>query len=191
VKETIQWERNKFVWLHLKTLLLIAVFRDLKVLAWKQGWTQCSVQFWKCTEFCIIASCQIKMWCNILEEGKFSSWYWFLFLGVFAKLWKVPVCFFMSVCPHGTTWLPLDGLWWNFIFEYLKKNCLENSSFIKIGQELWVLYINATRHFFIMSHSVLPRMRNVSDKSCRGNQNTHFVFNNFFLSCCLWDNVEE
>jgi hypothetical protein len=33
VKETIQWERNKFVWLHLKTLLLIAVFRDFKVLA--------------------------------------------------------------------------------------------------------------------------------------------------------------
>jgi hypothetical protein len=24
-------------------------------------------------------------------------------------------------------------------------------------------------------------MRNVSDKSCRGNQNTHFVFNNFFF----------
>jgi len=23
-------------------------------------------------------------------------------------------------------------------------------------------------------------MRNVSDKSCRGNQNTHFVFSNFF-----------
>ena len=24
-------------------------------------------------------------------------------------------------------------------------------------------------------------MRNVSDKSCKGNQNTHFVFNNFFF----------
>jgi len=23
-------------------------------------------------------------------------------------------------------------------------------------------------------------MRNVSDKTCRGNQNTHFVFSNFF-----------
>jgi len=37
-------------------------------------------------------------------------------------------------------------------------------------------------------------MRNVSDKSCRGNQNTHFVFNNFFSfrrSCCLWSNVEK
>jgi len=45
-----------------------------------------------------------------------------------------------------------------------------------------------------MSRSVLPRMRNVSDKSCRENQNTHFKCNNFFLlrnSCRLWDNVEK
>ena len=34
--------------------------------------------------------------------------------------------------------------------------------------------------FFIISRSVLLRMRNVSDKSCRRNQNTHFVFSNFF-----------
>jgi hypothetical protein len=35
--------------------------------------------------------------------------------------------------------------------------------------------------FFIISHSVLLRMRNVSDKSCRENQNTHFVFNKCFF----------
>jgi hypothetical protein len=41
--------------------------------------------------------------------------------------------------------------------------------------------------------AVLLRMRNVSDKSCRENQNTHFVFNNFFFrkSCRLWDNVQK
>jgi len=33
----------------------------------------------------------------------------------------------------------------------------------------------------IISHSVLLRMRNISYKRCRGNQNTHFVSNNFFL----------
>jgi hypothetical protein len=47
--------------------------------------------------------------------------------------------------------------------------------------------------FMIISRSVLRRMRNVSDKSCRENQNTHFMFNNFFFfrkSCRLWDNVE-
>ena len=31
-----------------------------------------------------------------------------------------------------------------------------------------------------ISHSILLRMRNVSDKSCRENQKTHFMFSNFF-----------
>ena len=37
----------------------------------------------------------------------------------------------------------------------------------------------------------LLAMRNVSDKSCKENQNTHFVFSKFFSrkSCHLWDNV--
>jgi len=35
--------------------------------------------------------------------------------------------------------------------------------------------------FMTISLSVLLRMRNVSDKSCRENQNTHFVFYNFYL----------
>ena len=35
--------------------------------------------------------------------------------------------------------------------------------------------------FMIMSCSVLLRMRNFSDKSCRENQNTHFISNNFFF----------
>jgi len=34
--------------------------------------------------------------------------------------------------------------------------------------------------FTIISHSVLLRMREVSDKGCRENQMTYFVFNNFF-----------
>jgi len=35
-------------------------------------------------------------------------------------------------------------------------------------------------------------MRNISDKRRRENQNTHFVFSNFFRqSCGLWDNVEK
>jgi hypothetical protein len=36
-------------------------------------------------------------------------------------------------------------------------------------------------------------MRNVSDKSCRENQNRHFVLDNFFFrkSCRLWHNVDK
>jgi hypothetical protein len=45
----------------------------------------------------------------------------------------------------------------------------------------------------IISRWIILRMRNVSDKSCTQNQNTHFMFNNFFAwkSCRLWDNVEK
>jgi hypothetical protein len=45
----------------------------------------------------------------------------------------------------------------------------------------------------IIRHWVPVGMRNVSDWSCRENQNTHFIFNNFFLRklCRLWDNVEK
>ena len=48
---------------------------------------------------------------------------------------------------------------------------------------------------FMMSRWILFRMRNVLEISCRENQNTNFMFNNFFLpprkSCRLWDNVEK
>ena len=47
--------------------------------------------------------------------------------------------------------------------------------------------------FMTMPRLVLLRMRNVSDKICRENQNTHFVFSNFFFrkSYRLRDNVEK
>ena len=46
----------------------------------------------------------------------------------------------------------------------------------------------------VISRSVLLRTKNVSDKSCRENQNPHFMFNNFFFfrkSCRLLNNVEK
>jgi hypothetical protein len=50
--------------------------------------------------------------------------------------------------------------------------------------------------FFIISRSILLRMRNVSDKSWRGNQNTHFVFSNFcFFNYAvyeiMWKNIVQ
>jgi len=35
--------------------------------------------------------------------------------------------------------------------------------------------------FMIISGLVLLRMRNVSDKTCKEFQNTHFIFSNFFF----------
>ena len=43
------------------------------------------------------------------------------------------------------------------------------------------LYMQTNILFFIISRSFLLRMRNVSDNSCRENQNTHFLFSNLFF----------
>ena len=47
--------------------------------------------------------------------------------------------------------------------------------------------------FFIKYFSNLLRMKNVSDKCCRGNQNTHLFSKHFSFrkSCHYWDNVER
>jgi len=46
-----------------------------------------------------------------------------------------------------------------------------------------------------ISRSVLLRMRNVPDKSCRENQNTHFMFSNSFSKIVpfeiMWKNIVE
>ena len=57
------------------------------------------------------------------------------FLGAFAELRKESISFVLSVRPHGTTRLPLDGFSRNLIFDDCSKICGENSSFIKILQE--------------------------------------------------------
>jgi len=51
-------------------------------------------------------------------------------------------------------------------------------------------------HFFNTSRLFLLRMRNVSNKRCRENQNTHFVFGNFFFENGavyekMWKNTVE
>ena len=57
-----------------------------------------------------------------------------VFLGAFAELRKATLSF-MSVCPRGTTRFPLDGFWWNLIYETFSKIRRENSNFIKIRQK--------------------------------------------------------
>jgi len=44
----------------------------------------------------------------------------------------------------------------------------------------------------VISRSAFRRMRNISEKCCRENQDTYFVFKNFFFrkSCHLWHIVE-
>ena len=76
------------------------------------------------------------------------------------------------------------------------------TGWIFVKYDIWVLFfenlsrklkfhynlttITGTLHeyrytFLIISRSVLLRLRNVSDKSCRGTQNTHFMLSKFFI----------
>jgi len=64
------------------------------------------------------------------------------------------------------------------------------SGIFKIHQHL--TRIRGTLHedqciVWILSHSVLFRMRNVSDKSYRENEATHFVFSNSFGKLCRFE----
>ena len=73
----------------------------------------------------------------------------------------------------------------NLLFEYFSKVCRENSSLAKIGQEKTNTLHEDQYAFLIISLAVLLTMRNVSDKSCRGNQNTNFMFSNPFSKFLL------
>ena len=105
----------------------------------------------------------------------------FLF-GPFAKYEKATVTFVTSVrpsvCQHGTAWLALDGFWWKFFFRLFRKP---------------VEKITDTLHedvftFMTISCWFLLRMRNVSNKICRENQNAYFMFNNVLRKSCLsWE----
>ena len=116
------------------------------------------------------------------------------FLGAFAKFRKTTISFVMSlrlsVCPHGTIRLQRDVFWWNLIFKayfdeiwylrgFFSKTCGENSTFIKMLQKYRDTSHKNVFTFTRISRWVL-RMRNSLDKSCRENQNTHFMFNNLF-----------
>jgi hypothetical protein len=50
---------------------------------------------------------------------------------------------------------------------------------LKSGKNNGTLHEDQYR-FLIISHSVLFRMRNVSEKNCRENRNNSFMFSNFF-----------
>ena len=99
-----------------------------------------------------------------------------LFAGAFAKLRKATISFVISVHLR-THWTDLDEIL--YLSFFLSETCRENSSLIENP-----IRIKGTLHedvftFTIISHWIILRVRNISDKRCRENQNTHFIFNNF------------
>ena len=115
--------------------------------------------------------------CDPSVVNLYDSDFWVL-LQNFEKQ-QLPLCC-LSVGPLGTTQLPLDGfscsliIVFCFFFFYL---------LTKFKFREYIAGITGTLHddqylFLIISRSFLLRMKNVSGKSCRENQNTHFLFNN-------------
>jgi hypothetical protein len=95
-----------------------------------------------------------------------------------------------SSCPHRTSRLPLEGFSCNLIFECFSKICPENSTRITstLPEDQYAS--------LIIFRSVLRVKRNILDKSCRENQNTHFVSNNTFfenraVNEKMWKNIAE
>jgi len=102
-----------------------------------------------------------------------------------------------SVCPHGTTRLTLDGFSWNLIL-YFENLSWKLKFHYKLRKINGTLQEDQHTFFFYLSRSILLRMRNVSDRNCRENQNAHFVSSNFFFSFeyravddVMWKNSEE
>ena len=142
-------------------------------------------------------------WCRVLLEKltglqlvkKFPAFYETRrFINALTSLrhmslsWASPI---QSTHPHPTSWRSIlilsmhlrlglpNGL---FLSGFPTKTLYTPSphSYAPHAQPI-SFYVKTNIYFLIISRSVLLRTGNVLDKSCRGNQNTHFMFNNFFL----------
>ena len=113
-------------------------------------------------------------------------------LGAFAELRKATRTFFMSVfappnssAPTGRIYVKF-GIWVFFFRKFVQKITVP----LKSDKHKGHFTIKTNIYFWSYLTQFLLRMKNVSDKTCRENQNTHFVFSDlFFKSCGLWDNV--
>jgi hypothetical protein len=85
------------------------------------------------------------------------------------------------VCPSVITRLPQDRYLLNLIFEYFFENLSWKFKFRESLVQLTCTVHDDQCTFSIISRSFILRIRNVSDESCRENQNTHFTFGNLFF----------
>jgi hypothetical protein len=77
-------------------------------------------------------------------------------------------------------------------FEYFFENLSRKYKFRLILARTASTLHAYLRTWTIICRWILLRMTNVSDKYCRENQNTHFIFSNFFRkSWRFWENVEK
>jgi len=106
-------------------------------------------------------------------------------LGAFEKLRKATISFVISfhpsVCPPSwNNSAPTGRMFIKFDISGFFKNLLRKFKcrYNQTKRKGTLHEYKST--FFIISRSVLFKMRHVSEKPCRENQNTHFMFANFF-----------
>jgi hypothetical protein len=109
-------------------------------------------------------------------------------------LQKVTISFVLYVRPFGWNkfgfhWADINNIWH---LNILRKSMEKFQVSFQIDKNndyfTWTLYT-----FITIYHSFFPRMGKDLGKSCRENQNTHFVLNKFSSRklCRLWDNVQK
>jgi hypothetical protein len=111
----------------------------------------------------------------------------YILLGQFSKISKKGLlasfylCARLSVRPFvwnnsaPTGWILMKSDTWNFFSKNWK------NFKVLLNSEENNCYMTTKIYFLVFSPSVIRRMRNVSDKNCRENQNTYFVFSNFYI----------
>jgi len=89
----------------------------------------------------------------------------------------------------GSHWTDFHEIWYLSIFRKSVRNIQVSlkSDKNKGYFTWWPAYI------FIISRSILLRMRKVSDNSCRQNKSSYCIFNDFFFlkACLVWNNMEK
>ena len=94
------------------------------------------------------------------------------------QLRHISVCSFVRMEEFGSHLTDFRDISYFSIF---RKSAQESQFNYNLQRIMGTLYEDL-RTFMIVSRLILVGMRNVSDKSSRGNQSAHFMFNNFFLS---------
>jgi hypothetical protein len=108
-------------------------------------------------------------------------------LDTFAKLRKTTISFVISVPLSirpsarmeqlGSHWTDFHEIRYLGIFQIPLERFQD---LLKSGKKAGTLHQDRYK-FLIIRRLILLRMRNISDKCCRENRNTHFMFNLFFF----------
>jgi hypothetical protein len=99
-----------------------------------------------------------------------------------SQIWQKRLSSSSYVCPSvrieqlGSHWMDFHEHWY---LKTYRKSTDNNDVSLKSDKKTGTLHEDQ-HTFMIISRSVLLRGRNVSDKSCTENQNTHFMFSKFF-----------